>query len=1075
MKKTNTVTLRFLIVLLGALAPLWLCHAQSTFFSDNFSNGSTINANPPVYPTLHSTSYEFLSSLTPAYTNISPNDLQFGLTNTGGGNICELQALFSTSQIALVQPGDYIQLTVIYTNTSGIWGAPLGTAITGFSTGLYNSSQVLPLGGGLVGTEGNGAAASGGAAGWEGYTVEVGNNSASPHYDIYSRPAQTGTANNNQDVTSQGSSSKSYTSAVVINNPGGNTGNGVFPPVTTNMCYTNVLNITLLSSDPIILAVTNTLFNSTGLVTITNGLTTNGVSSSFTTAGFDAFAIGFYKKTDSSPSNVVDISSITISGSVSAISGPPLITTEPTPAIVATNGYAQFSVGASGFDMNYQWYLNGAPLANAGTYSGAKTSTLVISPAVATNAAASADGYYCIVTGAGDYSTNTVTNSLTLVEATNLVWVGTESGGNWDVDTTADWETTNSPASAAVFTGGDPVSFNDASALNGDVTLAGNVGPSSISVTTANAFDFGGSGSIVGPGYAVFDGENAPGEVELNVNNTYTGGTLFTNGIYVYLENYNGLGDGPVILGSSSAEMEIVNAGGATTGVNGNIDIVSNCEFLIDGTGTYAGVFFGNLSGSSSATLTFEPSSAGTPEGNGSSTNRMRLYGTGTVCNANIFIDGPSTPEAQYNGDEIAFYNASGSQVYNGVISGNGGVISRGSGIAILNGQNTFAGGTTPTAGVIGVGASSIGTPGNVTSGPLGTGVLLLAPEVPSITATGIIISSGGSNNIGNTIEYPSGTNNLTLEVGGTNSLTFSGPFGLNGADGLITNTITNRIVDVTNTALTTFSGVISDGGLGYGFTLTGSGVLALNNSETYSGPTVISGGTLLVNGQIGTNSVTVATKATLGGSGTVTGAVTIQSGGTLAAGNQAIGTLSINNTLTFLTGSTDVVDVSQSGGNSEVSGLTSVTYAGTLAPNIVSGTLSAGQDFTIFSAAAHSGNFSAIAGTPGAGLAWEFDSTNGVLSVVTSGPIVPTIPPRVTGFSLSGGTVTITATNGVNGGTYYLLGTTNVATPIGQWVPVATNVVTASGGTESFTFAGTNAYTVGSPMWFFMLSSTNN
>ena len=149
--------------------------------------------------------------------------------------------------------------------------------------------------------------------------------------------------------------------------------------------------------------------------------------------------------------------------------------------------------------------------------------------------------------------------------------------------------------------------------------------------------------------------------------------------------------------------------------------------------------------------------------------------------------------------------------------------------------------------------------------------------------------------------------------------------------------------------------------------------------------------------------------------------------------------------------------------------------FAGTLVPTIVSGTLSAGQNFKLFNARSHSGNFSAIAGTPGAGLAWEFDSTNGVLSVVTSGPIVPTIPPRVTGFSLSGGTVTITATNGVNGGTYYLLGTTNVATPIGQWVPVATNVVTASGGTESFTFAGTNAYTVGSPMWFFMLSSTNN
>ena len=778
--------------------------SQTTFFSDNFSNGSTVDSFTPTAPTTDSTSYEYITSKgwnpTPSLTS---NSLLYGINSTSSGT-GEMQALFSAQPIPLTANGDYITMVIVYTNVAGLLTS--GEGFMGF--GLYNSgaSTNYPVPGGLNSnaTTSTTTNSMGNAALWQGYFSQVaytGNNDA-----IQTRPVQTtGASDAAQDLITTGSGSESFQYP-----KGAEVGSSLLSSLVLNSntaVYTEVLTIAVNGTSS--LAITNSFYQGAGtngtMLVQFGGIATN---TTFLTGGFNALAIGWNQKTTApGTANVVDLASIDIFGQSTAVSGPPSISSEPSSVIVATNSYAQFAVGASGFDVSYQWYLNGAPLANAGTYSGAKTSTLVISPTVATNAAASADGYYCIVTGAGDYSTNTVTNSLTLVEATNLVWVGTEAGGNWDVDTTADWETTNSPASAAVFTGGDPVSFNDASALNGNVTLAGNVGPSSISVTTANAFDFGGTGSIVGPGYAVFDGENAPGEVELNVNNTYTGGTLFTNGIYVYLENYNGLGDGPVILGSSSAEMEIVNAGGATTGVNGNIDIVSNCEFLIDGTGTYAGVFFGNLSGSSSATLTFEPSSAGIPEGNGSSTNRMRLYGTSTVCNANIFIDGPSTPEAQYNGDEIAPYNATGTQVYNGVISGNGGVIQRGTGTTILNGQNTFAGGTTPTTGAIGVGASSIGTPGNVISGPLGTGVLLLAPEVPSITGSAMIEASAPNVTIGNTIEYPSGTNNLTLEVGGTNSLTFSGPFGLNGADGLITNTITNRIVDVTNTALTTFSG----------------------------------------------------------------------------------------------------------------------------------------------------------------------------------------------------------------------------------------------------------------------------
>jgi len=53
---------------------------------------------------------------------------------------------------------------------------------------------------------------------------------------------------------------------------------------------------------------------------------------------------------------------------------------------------------------------------------------------------------------------------------------------------------------------------------------------------------------------------------------------------------------------------------------------------------------------------------------------------------------------------------------------------------------------------------------------------------------------------------------------------------------------------------------------------------------------------------------------------------------------------------------------------------------------------------------------------------------------------------PRITGIGVSGTTLTLSATNGVHGGSYVLLGTTNVAAPLGQWTPILTNSFDGSG-----------------------------
>ena len=98
------------------------------------------------------------------------------------------------------------------------------------------------------------------------------------------------------------------------------------------------------------------------------------------------------------------------------------------------------------------------------------------------------------------------------------------------------------------------------------------------------------------------------------------------------------------------------------------------------------------------------------------------------------------------------------------------------------------------------------------------------------------------------------------------------------------------------------------------------------------------------------------------------------------------------------------------------------------------------------------------------------------VLLTVTSPVIIPTIAPAITGFSITNGTnVTINATNGQAGGTYYLLGSTNLTTPVRQWLPLATNVINTNGGSANgFTFSGTNVIHVGNPQQFYILSNTN-
>ncbi|MDG2529013.1 autotransporter domain-containing protein [Caulobacter endophyticus] len=117
-------------------------------------------------------------------------------------------------------------------------------------------------------------------------------------------------------------------------------------------------------------------------------------------------------------------------------------------------------------------------------------------------------------------------------------------------------------------------------------------------------------------------------------------------------------------------------------------------------------------------------------------------------------------------------------------------------------------------------------------------------------------------------------------------------------------------------------------------FRKAGSGKLILTgDSSGFTGSTTVGSGTLSVNGSLSGSTFTVASGATLAGSGTV-GAVTVQSGGRLAPGN-SVGSLSIDGDLTLASGASLDIELGASGASSASSGVSDrVVVSGDLALN---------------------------------------------------------------------------------------------------------------------------------------------
>jgi autotransporter-associated beta strand protein len=269
--------------------------------------------------------------------------------------------------------------------------------------------------------------------------------------------------------------------------------------------------------------------------------------------------------------------------------------------------------------------------------------------------------------------------------------------------------------------------------------------------------------------------------------------------------------------------------------------------------------------------------------------------------------------------------NTTGNQAFGGVISGNGTFLKNNTGITTLFAANTFSGSVTINGGTLFANAANAATnralsyAGAIT---VNNGATLRSSANAlfgwdGTQAKPITVNAGGTltTDAANT-DVNVGT--ITLN-GGTLAGAASPAWGswsfkrVTGGKIVATDNSTvtalnvglgtNNTVEVSAGKTLTFSGTITDltnEGVCALVKSNGTGTLVLSNTNTYTGPTTINAGTLHLTGSLAAGSaVTVASGATLSGTGTVNGPLSFATGAIHSPGNPT-GAQTVNGTLAY-------------------------------------------------------------------------------------------------------------------------------------------------------------------------------
>ena len=236
------------------------------------------------------------------------------------------------------------------------------------------------------------------------------------------------------------------------------------------------------------------------------------------------------------------------------------------------------------------------------------------------------------------------------------------------------------------------------------------------------------------------------------------------------------------------------------------------------------------------------------------------------------------------------------------------------------------------------------------------------------------------------------------------------------------------------------FNGTISDGASPTSLVFNGPGSLTLTGNNTFSGNTTVNDGALIINSPIGSGtgsgSVTINSGATLGGNGTIGGQVSMAAGATLVPGSNGSGILTITNDLGLNNGSILQFQLGATSSQAFVTG--DLTLGGTLNFSAAAG-FGPGT-YTLFNYGGSLSVGTLSLGTKPAGYNYTIDtSVLGQVNLVVSGPQFGKILTTANGLVLSG-------SGGPTNGTYYLLSSTNLTSPLTGWTRLSTNQFDANG-----------------------------
>ncbi len=598
------------------------------------------------------------------------------------------------------------------------------------------------------------------------------------------------------------------------------------------------------------------------------------------------------------------------------------------------------------------------------------------------------------------------------------VWSGTAGNGLWDNG--ANWSGGSAPSGSGVTANFSGVNITADTTINLNAPLTiGNIVFGDTDLTSPAGWTLANNGvstnvlTLAGttPGITVYTlgtGKNVTisanlagsagltklgaGEVVLTGVNTYSGGTNINEGT-LSVSSTGALGAAAPILvgllpgtatlnlaggtfalagnnlqvgrGTSSASLGVVNqSAGAVSFTSGNAVLVGNNG----GSGIY------NLSG---GTLSgFSSSSRGILlAANNNSTGTFNLSDTGTLSLGSGTLMIGRSDATTFNG--TATFNQTGGTATIGTLSIGGSAASTGTNAAL----NLTAGTFSASSFTVIAGAAS----SSATLNFGGTAQITL-PAFPTRVGT-----------VNLTFDFTTGfltpSASSTSYLGGLTRAFLTA----NGAD---FNVPSGRNITVSQA----FENAAGQAGT---FTKIGVGTLTLTGVSTYTGPTFVNAGTLLVNSPgslAAASTVIVGADATFGGDGSVPGSITIASGGTLNPGGTTFGTLTLPSAPALA--GTLLINLNRastpSSGKLVIPG--PLALGGVLRVVNLGADLQTGDSFTLFNATAYSGSFSSVLlPALGYGLAWNTSqlATTGTVSVQTA-----------IGFTASTTTLSPTTTN---------------------------------------------------------------